>query len=198
MKYRLIIGLLAVVVQTMLVAPGLAQEPSGGDSTKVAQSPVMLNRADDTSVTTPMLLQPAKPDTGFWSRPTGALFKSVLVPGWGQLANGKYQKAAIYAGLETYFALRAAHFFRKTREHFDRFRETDERSDYFAYDNAKNNRNKFYWYLAGTIFISMWDAYTDAHLKPFEETEGDDDYWGLSDRPEISPPGVSLALTFKY
>jgi len=99
-----------------------------------------------------------------------------------------------------------------TRDRFDIFDETKADSDYDAYDDAKDRRNKFYWYVAGTIFIGMWDAYADAHLKPFEEVKDDDEFWGLfeevkdddefwglnDDHPDLSPPPLSLALTFRF
>jgi len=141
-----------------------------------------------------------KPDTTFWQRPTGALFKSVILPGWGQYANHKYQKAAIFFGLETFFLFKSVQYFRRTRDDFDTFQETKKRQDFFAYDAARKSRNKYYWFFAGTIFISMWDAYADAHLKPFEETRNNDEFWGLdpSDRPDVSPPPFSLALTIRF
>jgi len=142
-----------------------------------------------------------RPDTSFWQKPTGALFKSLLVPGWGQFSNKKYTKAAIFAGLEIYFAARAYHFIRETRDRFDVFQATESRQDYFAYDEVKSDRNLYYWLLAGTAFISMWDAFADAHIKPFEEAKDrGEDYWGYidEDRPDLKPPPFSLALTIKY
>lgn len=139
-------------------------------------------------------------DTSFWQHPTGKLFKSVIFPGWGQYANGKYQKAAIFFTMETYFIVRAIHFFGKTRDEYDRFILTEERVDFNAYDNARKTRDKFYWFVAGTIFISMWDAYADAHIKPFEETKDrGDEFWGWDNNPpDLGPPPFNLALTFKF
>ena len=142
----------------------------------------------------------AKPDTSFWDRPTGALFKSIMLPGWGQYSNKKYQKAAIYFGLESYFMFKSVKYFLKTRDRYDTFQETRQRKDFFAYNSARKTRNKYYWFVVGTIFISMWDAYADAHLRPLEETKGNDDFWGLNpaDHPRISPPALSLALTIRF
>ena len=170
------------------------------DTARTALSPVIKDPKTDPAPQISTLLHP-RLDTSFWQRPTGKLFKSVFFPGWGQYANKKYTKAAIFFTLETFFIAKSVQYFKKTRDRFDTFRKTEDRNDFFAYDNARKTRNKYYWYTAGTIFISMWNAYADAHLKPFEETKDiDDEYWGLDpdDQPGLSPPPLSLALTIKF
>ncbi len=187
--------------------PPLAVGSLDTDTTKPPKSPIILG-ADSTitherqlpSGAPPLAVGSPKADTSIWHKPTGALFKSVLFPGWGQYSNGKYQKAAIIFGLESFFIFKSAQYFRKTRDRFDTFQQTQERSDFDAYDDARTTRNKYYWFVAGTIFISMWDAYADAHIKPFEDVRDDDEFWGLEpgDRHHISPPPLSLALTVKF
>jgi hypothetical protein len=207
-----------------LVVPAAAQS----DSTKVLQSPVILNAdsiaaggatsdsaspaldtppssTDQATPGTPLrqgrTVGHANPDTSFWQKPTGALFKSIIAPGWGQYANGKYQKAAIICGLESFFIVKSVQYFVKTRDRFDTFKQTQERADFDAYDNARSNRNKYYWFVAGTIFYSMWDAFADAHLKPFEEIKDDAEFWGLEPgdrRRRVSPPELSLAWTVTF
>jgi hypothetical protein len=179
--------------------PAYGQEPVATDSVQTPISPVIVSQNPDTAHTPATTPFPTRPDTSFWQRPTGKLFKSVIFPGWGQYSNGKYQKAAIFFTLETYFIIKSVHYFQKTRDRFDIYQETKTDADFAAYDDAKDRRNKFYWYVAGTIFVSMWDAYADAHLKPFEEIEKqEDDTWGMDDRPDVSPPRLSLALTFRF
>lgn len=187
------------------------------DSTKTPASPVILNRKTDTvnalPASSPSLgvglvdssgtppLGVGKPDTSFWQRPTGALFKSIIFPGWGQYSNGKYQKAAIFFTIESFFIVKSVEYFKKTRDRFDQFHKTENRDDFFAYDDARSTRNKYYWYLAGTVFISMWDAFADAHIKPFEETKDKgDEFWGLEPggKPDLSPPPLSLMLTIRF
>ncbi|MCP4707813.1 MAG: hypothetical protein GY869_04245, partial [Planctomycetes bacterium] len=169
------------LILLLMALPVAAQS----DSTEIPQSPVIINAdsvstsgeqqrpittaAPDTSTpgTPSITLGPKIPDTSFWQKPNGALFKSILVPGWGQYANGKYQKAAIICGIESFFIYKSVQYFVKTRDRFDTFKRTEERADFDAYDDARSNRNKYYWFVAGTIFFSMWDAYADAHIKPF-------------------------------
>jgi len=186
------------ILTALRAVPALGQDTVPPDSAQSPVSPIILNHRADTTHLQPAGHFPIRPDTSFWQRPTGKLFKSVFFPGWGQYSNGKYQKAAIFFTLETYFIIRSVHYFKLTRRRFDIFQETKANTDYLAYDDAKDRRNKFYWYVAGTIFIGMWDAYADAHLKPIEDTKDDDEFWGLDDRPDVSPPALSLALTFRF
>ena len=180
------------------LAVGSHPEP---DTTNLITSPIILEPdTDSAQALEPTILTSPRPDTSFWRRPTGVLFKSVIFPGWGQYANGKYQKAAVIFVLESFFIIKSVEYFKKTRDRFDKFKETEDGRDFFPYDEAKKTRNKYYWYVAGTIFVSMWDAYADAHIKPFEEAKDKgDDFWGLEDnRPDLSPPLLSLVLTIRF
>ena len=100
--------------------------------------------------------------------PTAALFKSMAVPGLGQIGNRRIIKAGIFIGLESWFAIKAiqhgqaAHDIRASFE-----AETDPaaRVDiYNRYSNERSKRNKFVWFFGLTTFVSMFDAYVDAHL----------------------------------
>lgn len=103
-------------------------------------------------------------------KPTLALFKSMALPGWGQLGNRRYTKALIFAGLETWFIGSAIHYGRQASDRRDEWNNLDE-SDVTARDIAyrlyldrRDERNKFTWFAGLTVFISMFDAYVDAHL----------------------------------
>lgn len=100
--------------------------------------------------------------------PTVALFKSMLVPGLGQLGNRRYTKAVLFAGLELWFLGETFHYGRQASEARQKYVNADNRSArldwYYLYDNKRKNRNKYAWFAGLTIFISMFDAYVDAHL----------------------------------
>ena len=100
--------------------------------------------------------------------PTLALFKSMLVPGLGQLGNRSYFKATLFAGLEAWFIASAVHYGRQANDAEILFAEaTNEniRREWHSFlENKRINRNKFAWFAGLTIFISMFDAYVDAHL----------------------------------
>ena len=114
-------------------------------------------------------------DSGRTQNPTVALFKSMLVPGWGQLGNKKFVKAGIIIALEGALVTTLVHYSEKTsdaRYKFDRAVDLNEKARLFnEFQSAKSERNRFSWYLGTTIFLSMFDAYVDAHLAKFPKYE---------------------------
>ncbi len=93
--------------------------------------------------------------------PAGAMWRSVIFPGWGQLYNDRYLKAAIIGGTEITL------IFSSWVQH-QRYEEARKEKDWVAADFYKNDRNKFYWWIAGIVLYSMADAYADGHLYDFE------------------------------
>ena len=110
-------------------------------------------------------------DTTRAQNPTAALFKSMFVPGWGQICNKKYIKAGVVISLESIFIANLVHYARKTsdaKKAFDAATDDALLPDlYAAYRSAKDDRNLYSWFTGTVIFISMFDAYVDAHLAHF-------------------------------
>ncbi len=109
----------------------------------------------------------------------GALLRSVVFPGWGQLYNGKYIKAALVFGVETTYIVLAADEWRKTNFHKENFQSAPPYSpeQYWEFDNYKfhqDRRNLYLWVVSGIIFLSMFDAYVDAHLYNFDKEKMED------------------------
>jgi len=103
-----------------------------------------------------------------YQNPTVALFKSMLVPGLGQLGNHRYFKAILFGGLEGWFVSSAIHYGRQARDYrnkYDAATGIETRDQYYAlYKNRRDERNKYLWFMGITVFVSMFDAYVDAHL----------------------------------
>ena len=115
--------------------------------------------------------------------PNGAVLRSLLVPGWGQYYNGQKWKAALVCAAELGELGTAIYWHRESkRVNDDHFKLVYE--DY---------RNAAYWFLAGTIILSMLDAYVDAQLSDFDESPS------LDDRTlgALAPPQPVLALRVK-
>ena len=93
--------------------------------------------------------------------PTGAMLRSLFLPGWGQLYNGQYLKAALAIAAETGLVATAIYW---NQQVVKAPPDSNERLTY------QQNRNTAYWFLAGTILLSMLDAYVDAHLSDFDES----------------------------
>lgn len=103
-----------------------------------------------------------------YQNPTVALFKSMFVPGLGQFGNHRYVKAMLFAGLEVWFVSSAIDYGRQARDYrkkYDAATEVLIRDQYYAlYKNRRDERNKYLWFTGITVFVSMFDAYVDAHL----------------------------------
>lgn len=109
-----------------------------------------------------------------WQKPTVAFFKSMLFPGWGQLGNRQYIKAGIVIGIEVTLIGTMLHYAEKTSDAKKAFDDASLSGDDFliwqtfgTFDQAKDNRNLFSWLSGAFIFLSMFDAYVDAHMAPF-------------------------------
>lgn len=132
--------------------------------------------------------------------PTRGLFKSMLVPGLGQMGNRRWFKAGLFAGLQTWFALKAIDHGQAAHAHKARFNaETDPTLRgivHNAYDAERSDRNKFIWFFGLTTFVSMLDAYVDAHLSGSPSNKRNDQFSvGIS--PGAHGGGsVSLAVRF--
>jgi len=92
--------------------------------------------------------------------PTGAMIRSIIFPGWGQLYNKKYFKAVLAFGAEVGLLANSIYLNQKyvaSKTELDR--------EFYV-----NNRNLSNWYLLGVILFSMADAFVDAHLSDFDES----------------------------
>jgi len=111
--------------------------------------------------------------------PTGAMLRSFVIPGWGQLYTENYVKALGFAVIEGSLIYSASH----QHDQMKRF----EKAGIFASEKFyRNSRNKLLWWLAGTVLLSVGDAYVDAHL------------YGLDVSPDISMSNGTVGITVSY
>lgn len=111
-------------------------------------------------------------------QPTVALFKSLVLPGWGQIGNRKYVKAAVFAGFQVWFVSSAIRYGGEAsdarRDWSDAVDSAERNRLYAIFDDKRGQRNKFTWFAAICSFVSMFDAYVDAHLSGSPEHRGAD------------------------
>jgi hypothetical protein len=88
--------------------------------------------------------------------PWGAVARSAMLPGWGQLYNESYIKAVVAFGLCFDFA-------RKIIVYDKRYRDTGNPSQ-------KERRIVNTWYFGLVYFLNMVDAYVDAYLFRFNDS----------------------------
>jgi hypothetical protein len=103
--------------------------------------------------------------------PMGALLRSLAVPGWGQFYNDRYIKAGVVFVAESYFIYKAAYWWNETEQQYDLIQSLPQGQQPAAFNQYlehRNRRNDFLWLTALAVFVSMFDAYVDAHLSGFE------------------------------
>jgi hypothetical protein len=115
--------------------------------------------------------------------PTGAVLRSMVVPGWGQVYTRNYWKAGAFAAVQG--SLIAGVWWNENQVK-DYIRAHD-----FVFEKFhRNQRNRLIWWLAGITLLSMGDAYVDAQM------------YGLDWSPNISiqdgdvTTGLALAVRF--
>lgn len=133
-------------------------------------------------------------------KPTVALFKSMLVPGLGQLGNRRYVKAAVIAGLEGWLIGMAVHRGMQANDARDLYLSEEITSRrwalYYEYDRVRKSRNKYLWFAGLTIFVSMFDAYVDAHLSGSPADERNEKF-SVDVLPDDGG-GVAAVLSYRF
>lgn len=161
-------------VMLLTLAMHVRAQEAHADSSRVAPDTVTAapSRPDTIRYLPPSdlrLLPPLDDSSTVRGRnPQTALFHSLLLPGWGQIENRAYVKAALYGGAELYFLSRAIHFAREAADRRNAWNAatgvSERNSAYDAYLKSADARNAHRWYFGITTVISMFDAYVDAHL----------------------------------
>jgi hypothetical protein len=124
----------------------------------------------------------------------GALLRSVAVPGWGQYYNHKYVKSVVVFGAEMFFIVKTVHWWKKTEDQYNSIQQTDDKSQqdtrYNIYRSYRTSRDDYLWAVGLTVFLSMFDAYVDAHLAGFD----------VDITPDFEPPkgGASIKLSLRF
>lgn len=162
------IALLAWALLSISSAPLSAQ-----DSVTVAQDSIPADSLSDPS--SPQVLTPSSPDGAFKSSslhdslatiprkppvgPTGALWRSLLVPGWGQAKLGRGIAAGIFIAIEGV----SLGMVLKTNSELQYTRATDST----AVQDKSNEREDWIVILAVNHLLAGLEAYVSAHLWDF-------------------------------
>lgn len=130
--------------------------------------------------------------------PTGALWRSFALPGWGQIYNGEYVKAGVmmaaqggtlYLAIDNYLISRR--YLREARaapSKEERLEKLERREQYIV-------ETEFWgWLFVGVLAFSMMDAYVDAHLADWDVSDlpADEE---ASSRLHVTPNGLGVAVT---
>ncbi len=172
MATRLVIILMAVLAVSSAVAQTTPPKDSTKDTTKATPERVdtlLFIPKLDSSLVVP-IDDSVNLERHLYQNPTVALFKSMLVPGLGQIGNHRYIKAGVIIGLESWLIGSAIHYGHKAHGYWVQYSSTPtsdkatRNSLYSLYSSNRDDRNKYTWFAAIATFVSMFDAYVDAHL----------------------------------
>lgn len=147
------------------------------DAAAVAETAVVA----DTSARRTAVARPAK-------SPTGAMLRSMALPGWGQWYNGKRLKSVLVAGGEVGLVVDAI-----VQNQLAAKAETIYDREYY-----RNNRSLAIWYLGALILYSMADAYVDAHLFDFDESTSLSLQTNTIQTPMTNRPALGLSLVMAW
>jgi hypothetical protein len=117
----------------------------------------------------------ATPRIPLFEQPRMVMLRSLVLPGWGQLHNHAWFKAAGFAGVETWMGSNLI----RDRNDLDRInqqvadaRARNDNAGEAAAISEYNARLDRYlgrqWLLAGVLTYALLDAYVDAHFRNFE------------------------------
>ncbi len=85
--------------------------------------------------------------------PWGAVLRSAVLPGWGQIYTHQYFKAVIAFSVNSFLVYQIYNFEQKWR---------DEKNESF-----RSKRNLYSWYFTLSYLLTMVDAYVEAYLYKF-------------------------------
>jgi hypothetical protein len=92
-----------------------------------------------------------------------SLKKSLLVPGWGQLAEKRYVEGAFFLGAEVFCIYQIFHNSRKGNTYYSKYREADNVADAVRYreltEDYDKKRNIFILAAIGVWAVNLLDIY---------------------------------------
>lgn len=103
--------------------------------------------------------------------PWGAVLRSALIPGWGQIYNESYWKAPIVWGITGWFVYAWIDNNNKYIDNKNIFIDTGIDRFRRLRDFYRDQRDEFAIYIALTYFLNLVDAYVDAQLFDFSVEE---------------------------
>lgn len=211
---------LSVAAESQALQGNLGDNPGQVDSTAIDTTTVQalpaLESNDSVEVGVPLdtvifkpgnILGDAAPVTDstnfekrLYQNPTAALFKSMVIPGWGQIGNRSIIKAVISVGLDAWFIGSAFYYKSQAADYLDKYDNAETistRNAYYSlYEDRRDRRNKFTWFSVIVTFLSMFDAYVDAHLSGFPAHKPDSNLEFKIVPREAGEIKASLSLNF--
>lgn len=160
LAFALLVATLARAVDVNVV------EDEAKKAEELALSPVEGLGYYDTEALAELALEQAR------RSPTGAMWRSLAAPGWGQIYNRQYLKAPIFmAGESASLYLAINNYLTTRRLYREAHAEPRHRRKVDLLDKREGYvvQTEFWgWVFVGFIAYSMMNAYVDAHLAAWE------------------------------
>lgn len=154
------------------VAPPVAAQAAPADSVARAAPAGPVERAAPADTAVRRGPQRPRPWTG---QPRVVMLRSLLLPGWGQLHNRAWLKAAGVASAEVWLVaaiLRDKRDLDALLEEVGAAQAAQDEAGYAEAANRYNARLDTYvgrqWLLGGVLAYALVDAYVDAHFRDFD------------------------------
>jgi hypothetical protein len=116
-----------------------------------------------------------RPRRGRFDAPRWVMLRSLAFPGWGQLHNGSWLKAAVLGGGEVWIIAGLVEDDRRARQlmaEADLAKLAGDNAGFNAAVDAYNSRLERFvsrqWLLGGMLAYALMDAYVDAHFRDFK------------------------------
>ena len=103
--------------------------------------------------------------------PWGAVARSAILPGWGQIYNESYWKAPVVWGIMGWFVYNWIDNNNKYIDYKNLYLQTNDGLTGDYRDFYRDQRDEFAIYIVLTYFLNLVDAYVDAHLFDFSVDE---------------------------
>jgi hypothetical protein len=103
--------------------------------------------------------------------PWGAVGRSAILPGWGQIYNESYWKAPVIWGVMGWFIYGWIDNNNNYKDYKNLYIQTGDETYINYRDFYHDQRDEFAIYLVLTYFLNLVDAYVDAHLFDFSVDE---------------------------
>ena len=120
--------------------------------------------------------------------PFKVMLRSAVLPGWGQVYNGKLAKAAIVVGGEGWLIYKAVGEWQKEND-------AAQAGDAVGADRHMNLKVNYIWWAAVVHLLQMADAYVDAQLSHFE-ADFEPDEASLPGEPPDAQVRLKFRTTF--
>ncbi|NIM58550.1 MAG: hypothetical protein GTO16_06360 [Candidatus Aminicenantes bacterium] len=101
--------------------------------------------------------------TGLNQKKISSLQKSLLIPGWGQLAEKRYIEGVLFLSAEIFCIYKIFSYNHKGNDYYDLYKKADNVSDATQYrdltEKYDTRRNRFILAAAGVWIINLIDIY---------------------------------------